>query len=159
MLITRDCTELKKLAKKKFSKSDQGFFLGGSSSLDRPIVDAILSTTPSTDRGLRDILASACSKLARDLDIMKLDEDPDLTGMMEDHGMLGLMVLRPILRHRALLRDKALAAQKKLKRISELVAAFPPDRFVFHSVRVQDTDVQALREEITGAEAALQESD
>lgn len=105
-----DIFELKELAKAKFLSQADTLL----SSHEFPeVVKTIYKSTPSKDRGLRDIVSQVCVKQVREL-----MEDEAFKGIISDVGDFGIDILREALKHdderlaqvmdeKAKLKDKA----------------------------------------------------
>lgn len=80
---------LKELAKTKFEKCKAGF----SYSLYREVVSAVFESTPDTDSGLRNIVILKCANT-----VEKSLKEEGVAPMIRDHGVLGLGLLREVVK-------------------------------------------------------------
>jgi len=82
-------SKLKELAKTKFRNQARSIL---SSSEFLAIIQALYSSTPSSDRGLRDIVSQICAPKGK-----IIAESPDLNGSILQVGDFGLDLLRAVL--------------------------------------------------------------
>lgn len=140
-----DIPDLKVLAENKFAQHALKLWSKDLTSSDRPFVDAVVMTTPSSDLRLRTVVACMCTpKPGQDSNI-----EPDLGPILEDHGMLGLMMRQRKLRESAVLRGKLMTIKEQLGEILKLAELIPNYETTYRRL-------SSLKEEIKAAAAALQ---
>lgn len=100
--------ELKKIAKAKFQ--DQAGSLLSANGFSE-VIRELYRSTPSSDRGLRDIVSQVCAQQGR-----TIVENPDLSNIILEVGEFGLDLLREVLNYENRRVEKAVARNSALKR-------------------------------------------
>ena len=102
-----DIPELKELAQVKFESS-----LGDQEPHSNLpiIVNAVWETTPSSDRGMRDVVFEYCKCFDQEI-----ISNEHLSGMLQDHGDLAVAVMREMLEERAQNESSSKATIKDLR--------------------------------------------
>jgi hypothetical protein len=99
--------ELKEMAKEKF----QGRARSLLSAKEFPeIIQELYRSTPSSDRGLRDIVSQVCAQQGR-----RIIDSPDLNAIIVEVGEFGLDLLREVLKYETRRVEKEVARNTALK--------------------------------------------